>query len=99
MMIAERFDKIITGVISGFVLPLITALIIYLFAEGDPKLFEWFVRIFLADITTHIITLSVFSNIIIFLIFNHYDMLRAARGVLGITIAWAVLVFVIKFLI
>jgi hypothetical protein len=39
----------------------------------------------------------VFPNIIIFLIFNRLDMLRAARGVLAVTIIWAVIVFGVKF--
>lgn len=34
-----------------------------------------------------------------FLLFNHFEMLRSSRGVLGITIAWAALVFGIKLLI
>ena len=41
-------------------------------------------------------SVSVFSNIIIFLLFNRLDMLRASRGVLGITIVWAFAVFAIK---
>jgi hypothetical protein len=32
------------------------------------------------------------------MIFNQLDMLRAARGVLGMTIVWAVIVFGVKFL-
>jgi hypothetical protein len=32
------------------------------------------------------------------MIFNQLDMLKATRGVLAVTIAWAVIVFGIKFL-
>ena len=55
-------------------------------------------RIIFADILTHIISLCVFPNIFLFLIFNRLDMLRATKGVLGITIFWAILVFAVKFL-
>lgn len=98
MTIPEKYDKLGTGVICGFLLPVIIAFLIFIFAKGDNNIHSWLKKIAEADIVTHIITLCVFPNIIIFLIFNHFDMLRASRGVLGITIAWAVLVFGVKFL-
>lgn len=99
MILPEKYDKLLTGIISGLMLPFITVFIIFLFAEGNPGLSEWLERIVKADIITHVISLGVFPNVLIFLLFNHYDMLRAARGVLGITIVWAVIVFGIKILI
>jgi len=41
--------------------------------------------------------MCVFPNVLIFLLFNRFDMLRASRGVLGITMAWAIVVFIVKF--
>lgn len=98
MTIPEKFDRQVTGTISGVLLPLIVALIVYLFAEGNLSLQLWFKKIVEANIVTHIITLCVFPNVFLFLLFNHFDMLRASRGVLGITIIWAVFVFGVKFL-
>jgi hypothetical protein len=98
MTFQEKFDKTITGISAGLLLPVITALIVFLFSKGDPPLAAWLSRVSQANITTHIVSLCVFPNLFIFLIFNHFDMLRALRGVLVITIAWAVLVFCIKFL-
>jgi hypothetical protein len=99
MILPEKFDKLITGIISGLVLPFITVTIIFLVAKGNPDLQTWLKKIAAADIITHIITLSVFPNIFIFLLFNHFDMLKASKGVLGITVAWAILVFAVKFLV
>ncbi len=99
MTLPEKYDKIVTGILSGLLLPFITALIIFLFAKGNPRLGVWLARIVAADISTHIISLCVFSNLLIFFLFNHYDMLRASRGVLGITIVWAIIVFGVKILI
>ena len=98
MTIQEKYDRVATGVISGLLLPFIIALLIFLFAKGDHNLQSWLKKIAESDIVTHIITLCVFPNILIFLLFNHFDMLRASRGVLAITILWAVLVFGVKFL-
>ncbi len=98
MTLPEKYDKLLTGIISGLILPFITAFIIFLFAKGNPGLSEWIKRIVLADIVTHVVSLSVFPNVLIFFLFNHYDMLRASRGVLSITIVWAIVVFGIKIL-
>jgi len=93
MKVTEKYDNLTTGILSGLLLPIITALIMFLFAKDDPSLREWLRKITDADIVSKIITLSVIPNVFIFLLFNHFDMLRASRGVLGITFAWAVLVF------
>ena len=98
MIAPEKYDKLTTGLIAGLLLPFLTALIIFLAAKGDPSLHTWLKKITDADIVTKVITLCVFPNVIIFLIFNHFDMLRATRGVLGITIVWAAIVFGVKFL-
>jgi len=93
MKATGKYDNLTTGIVAGLLLPLITALIMFLFAKGDPSLKEWLWKIADADIASKVITLSVIPNVFIFLLFNHFDMLRASRGVLGITFAWAVLVF------
>jgi hypothetical protein len=98
MTIPEKYDKLITGLLSGLLLPFIIAVIVFLFAKGDPGLISWLSTIVKADIVTHVITLCVFPNVLLFLFFNYFDMLKASKGILGITIAWAVIVFGVKFL-
>lgn len=96
MKVAEKYDRVATGLISGLLLPLIVAVFVFVFSKGDPSPGEWIKRVSAAGVETHIISLCVFPNVLIFLLFNHFDMLRASRGVLGITIAWALVVFLIK---
>jgi hypothetical protein len=98
MTAAEKYDRIPTGIISGVLLPLIIAFFMFIFAKGDPTLGGWFHRISTAGMETNILSLCVFPNVLIFLLFNHFDMLRATKGVLAITIFWAVAVFLVKFL-
>ena len=97
MSFPEKFDKLITGLISGLLLPVIAGMIMWLFSSGHQNLHSYINRISDANIVTHIISLCVFPNVFIFLIFNRFDMLRASRGVLGMTIAWVVVVFIVKF--
>lgn len=98
MKFTEKFDNFIAGFTSGFLLPVLVGFIIYLFAPGNLSVQAYIARIVETNIVTHSISICVFSNIIIFLIFNRFDMLRASRGVLAITIVWAVIVFGIKIL-
>lgn len=98
MTFYEKYDKVLTGVLSGLVLPLLVGLLIYVFSPGHLSIHSYLTRISESDIVTHAISICVFPNIIIFLIFNRFDMLRASRGVLAITIVWAVIVFGVKFL-
>lgn len=98
MTFYEKYDKILTGLISGFLFPFIIGIIIYLFSSGHQSLHSYIARIVDSDIVTHSISLCVFPNLFIFMIFNRFDMLKATRGVLAITIFWAVIVFGVKFL-
>ena len=98
MTLAEKYDKMSTGIISGLLLPFLVGLTVFIFSASKYSLHSYIARIIYSDITTHAITLCVFPNVFLFLLFNQFDMLRASRGVLGMTIFWAVVVFGIKFL-
>ena len=98
MTFTGKYDRQYIGVLAGFMIPLLIYAGIWLFSEGDSTPVAYFRRIAEADILTHIISLCVFPNIFLFLLFNRLDMLRATRGVLAITIFWAVMVFAVKFL-
>jgi hypothetical protein len=96
MTFKDKYDKLLYGIISGLLLPFITGLIVFLFSSENLTFLEYLVKLFLADIMTHAISLCVFPNILIFFLYMRFDMLRAARGVLGMTIIWAVIVFIVK---
>ncbi|MCX6256077.1 MAG: hypothetical protein NTV31_16630 [Bacteroidia bacterium] len=99
MKFSEKYDKVLTGLISGLAFPFIIGLVIFIFSSGQNTLHTYLARIADSNIITHSITLCVFPTVFIFLIFNRFDMLRASRGVLAITTVWAVIVFGIKFVI
>ena len=98
MKLTERYDKMFAGILSGLILPVIAGLLIFLFTAHGRPLSAYIDRIINGNVITHAITLCVFFNVAIFLLFNRYDMLRAARGVLAMTIVWAISVFIIKFI-
>jgi hypothetical protein len=93
-----KYDKLAIGILSGLILPLIVGFIIYAFSAGDMGLRAFLVKIADSKVITHSISLCVFPNVLIFLGFNRLDMLKATKGVLAITIIWALIVFGVKFL-
>ncbi|MFO7620347.1 MAG: hypothetical protein R6W81_03665 [Bacteroidales bacterium] len=94
----EKYDRLIIGLATGFLLPFVTGLIVYLFSHGERNVITYLERIINANILTHALSLMVFPNLFLFLVYNRLDMLKAARGVVGITMVWAVIVFAVKFL-
>jgi hypothetical protein len=98
MKYSEKIDRFLPGFVAGLVMPFIVGIIIFLFSSGGNDLHMYLRKIAESDIITHSITLCVFPNVFIFILFNHFDMLRASRGILAVTIVWALIVFAVKFL-
>ncbi len=91
-------NRFATGFISGLLLPVAVFFIIYLVSDPGMSLKAYTARILSRNILAHIISLCVFPNVVLFLLFNRFDKLKSARGVLGITIIWALSVFGVKLL-
>jgi len=98
MVFSQKYNNALTGVISGIVMPAAAFLIFFMLTRHGLTLALFIRRMIEVDNVTEILSVSVFANILIFLLFNRFDMLRASKGVLGITIVWAFIVFGIKLL-
>ena len=94
----KKYDKLIIGFVAGLVLPFLVGLIIYFFSAGVMNIIKYLEHLNRSNIITHSISLCVFPNILIFLIFSKLDMLNATRGVLAVTIVWALFMFALKLL-
>jgi len=91
-------NHFLTGFLAGLLLPLIVFVVIYLFSGDGLSLKEYTLDIARRNVLTHIISLSVLSNLVIFLLFNRFDKLKSSRGVVGITLLWALTVLAIRLL-
>ncbi|MDR2887850.1 MAG: hypothetical protein LBV26_07630 [Bacteroidales bacterium] len=98
MKSVSRYDKPVAGFSAGTVVPLLVGLTIWLFSADGAGIVEYLKHIESAGIVTHIMSLCVFSNVFVFIVFNRLDMLGAAKGTLAVTIIWAIAVFAVKLL-
>lgn len=96
MQLRQKLNNALTGAVAGIILPVLSFTLFFLFTRHGLSLADYLRKIADAGNVSQIMSVCVFSNIIIFLLFNRFEMLRASKGVLGITIAWAFTVFGIK---
>jgi hypothetical protein len=92
----RKNDKITAGFLAGFLLPLFIFLTIYLVRYPDVTLFRYLSELWHFNVLLKIVSLCVFPNLFIFLLFYRRKMDFAARGVLAATFLYAFVVFASK---
>ena len=92
----HRFDQILTGFFMGIILPLIIFLITYLVKYSELEFMVYLQNIWQMKILLKILSLCVFPNLGIFLLFLRIKYERAARGVVMATFIYAFLVLIAK---
>jgi hypothetical protein len=92
----KKNDTIAIGFIAGISLPLFIFLVIYLVRYPDVPLFKYMAELWHFDVLLKIISLCVFPNLLIFLLYYRRKMDFAARGVLAATIVYALMVLASK---
>lgn len=96
MKASEKYNTIIIGAVTGLIVPILAMLLFYLWKAGSMTMGEFYGQLLKVGAFTNALSVSVFINVFFFLLFNRYDMLRASKGILGLTILWAVVVFILK---
>jgi hypothetical protein len=94
----KKFNQLWIGLIVGLGVPAI-ALACYYFARYSNLSLIDFARVYKnLGILTHIISLSVLPNLLVFFLFIRQNYLKAARGVLMATFLFTFVVLVIRFI-
>ncbi len=91
-----NYNSILTGLLVGLILPVIV--FIFFYASQNISDFSVFVsKVFKAGIFTHLISLCAVPNLLVFFVFMWTNRLLSAKGVIGATFIYTIIVILIKF--
>jgi hypothetical protein len=92
----KRFDTLVTGIISGILLPVIVYFILYYSKIQDVQFTLFSHHLVIGNIIPIIISHCVLPNLLLFFLYNGLNWLQAAKGILGSTVVLTVVIFAIK---
>ncbi|MCE1199816.1 MAG: hypothetical protein LWW85_12665 [Marinilabiliales bacterium] len=95
----EGMNNFRLGFAIGLLLPLLFFLMYFLFRFQEPSLGHFFQLLITTGKLVHVISLSVFPNLVPFMLFMRTDRFRAGRGVIASTLLYALTVVVLKLVI
>lgn len=91
-----KYDKWWTGMLAGFLAPLIAFLIYYQINYGHMGLLKYFRFIINGNMYSQLMSLCVIANLPFFFLFLQFNMYNSSRGVILMTIIYAVSNFILK---
>jgi hypothetical protein len=91
-----KTNSILTGLITGLILPVITIVVVY-FIRTSQKSFHELLQILLGyNVLTQVISLCVLPNLLLFFIYMWTNKLESARGVIFATFIYTFIVLILK---
>ena len=93
----KRFNHFVSGLVIGFFLPPVAYYIFVFYSFNNADQTQVLKSYYHRHLLTHVISLSVLINLIIFFIFINADSYRAAKGVIGATLIYFLIVLILKF--
>ena len=89
-------NKFWLGFLVGLVLPALFFLLYFLFRFRDLSIGHYFQLLAQTGKIVHVMSLAVFPNSIPFMFFVRSSRFRSGRGIMAITIIYAILTFALK---
>ncbi len=91
---ANPLDAPAIGFLTGFLVPLLIFLGVYLFGEKDVPFGSYIKNLWKLQALIKLMSLCVFANLLVFMGFIRLKYDKSARGVLGATILYAIAVMI-----
>jgi hypothetical protein len=92
----QQLDTMITGVLSGTILPVIVYFFLYFSKVQDVRYTLFSNHLVVGNILPVLISHCVLPNLVLFFIFNGVDWMKAAKGVVIVTVILTVMIFGVK---
>jgi hypothetical protein len=90
------YNTQLTGLIIGLLLPVLVMFVFYEAGNmSSPEMF--FTQIMKVGVLTHLISLCVVPNLLVFFIFMWTNRLLSAKGIIGATFIYTFIVLILKF--
>ncbi len=99
MTSTPKYNRVIVGLIPGFIIPLITLLGFYIFKSHVKNIIDYLKMVIEMDLLSNILSLCALPNLIIFFIFLSKNYYYSARGVIFATFIWAIVVVIARYFI
>lgn len=90
----KSFDTLGVGLLAGFSLPVLIFLLVYYFGESNVSFSNYVKGLWHVQALVKLGSLCVFANLAVFMGFLQLKYEQAARGVLGATIVYALVVLI-----
>ena len=92
------FNKILYGVIIGFISPVLFFILYYFFRFGQYSFTDYWNILIETKKIVNVLSLAVLPNLAPFLLFINSNRYSSGRGVLAATMFLGVLIFILKFI-
>ncbi len=92
----KKLDTLATGIISGFVMPVIVYFLLYFAKIQDIRFTLFSHHLVIANIIPVIISHCILPNLLLFFVFNGLNWMQASKGILGTTVGLTIAIFAIK---
>jgi len=96
MKTANRFNSVITGLVPGILIPVITMITIWAVRFGG-NLGEFIVDFQRMGALSKLVSLSVIPNLLLFFIFTWLNQPQSSKGVIFATFIMAFVMLILKF--
>lgn len=93
-----KYDEQRIGLVSGLIIPVITIIVFYF--VRNPNSFESFInQIIGVNIYSELISVCVVPNLLLFFIFIWTGRMQSAKGVIGATFIYAIIIVILKYIV
>lgn len=90
-------NKFWLGFLLGLCFPVVFFLLYFMFRFHDLTFGNYLHRLMETRTIVHVMSLSVFPNLVPFMFFVRTNRFRSGRGTMAITIVFAIIIFALKF--
>jgi hypothetical protein len=92
------YNRLLTGIVIGILLPTICVMLFYLVKHPAKSFYDFLILVTQMNVMSPILSLCALPNLGVFYLFINREWWHSSRGIVLATLLWAILVFLVKFM-